>query len=342
MNDRTEVLRIIHGRLRDAKVSAIAVVKNEQFYIRSFLDHHRKVGVEQFVILDDHSSDGTRELLAAQSDCVVVESPYTYGQEIGLPGPAGERRLRAGIAFKSLVPQKYLAGRWAVCLDADEYLVLPQGVATLGELVDLLARHDVVSVASTLVDFFPATLAEMRQPREFPSAAAMLEAHPYFDAVPLLERRPGAPGFRRNDYSATARLFRKHRVKTVPEFMLGAPRWLNRVLPFRYPSTSVSKMPLVRWDPGVEYVNSHRTNVPPSDKVLLGLAHLKFTYDLARRLEYALDSKVYVRGSRKYLWYVELLRSMSSADGSFLGPESRRYTGPADFAEAGLTALDLD
>lgn len=342
MSDSREVLRIIHGTLRDAKANAFAVVKDEQFYIRSFLDHHRRIGVEQFVILDDHSTDGTRELLASQPDCVVVESPYTYGQEIDLPGPTGERRLRAGIAFKTLLPRKYLTGRYAVCLDADEYLVLPQGVATLGELVDLLARHDVACVAGTLVDFFPATFAEMQQRREFPTAEAMLGAHAYFDAVPLLDRREGSTEFQRIDYSATGRLFRKHHVKTVPDFMLRAPRWLNRALPFRCPRTSVSKMPIVRWDPGVEYINSHRASVPPSGKVLVGLAHLKFTCDLARRVEYALESKVYVRGSRKYLWYVELLRSMRAGDGSFLGPDSRRYTGPADFAAAGLTGLELD
>lgn len=334
--------RIIHGRVRDAKANAFAVVKDEQFYIRSFLDHHRRVGVEQFVIVDDRSTDGTRELLAAQPDCVVLESPYTYGQEISVPGTSGERRLRAGVAFKTLIPHQYLAGRYALCLDADEYLILPEGVASLGDLVDHLERHGIVSVAGSLVDIFPATVTEMDRPQELPTAAAMLGAHPYFDAVPLIGWEPGRPGLQRLNESATARLFRKHRVKTVPEVMLRAPRWLNRLLPYRHPRTSVSKMPIVRWDPGVEYVNSHRTNVTPSDKVLVALAHAKFTCDLARRMDYALESKAYVRGSRKYLWYVELLESMRRGDPSFLGPQSRQWRGPADFAAAGLTRLELD
>ncbi len=341
MSTPTETLRIIHGTLRDAKANAFAVVKDEQFYIRSFFDHHRRLGVEQFVIIDDQSTDGTREWLAAQPDCVVLESPHRYGEEIALAGAGGERRLRAGIAFKTLVPQKYLAGRYAICLDADEYLVLPEGVASLGELIDLLARHDVASVAASLVDFFPATLAEMERPRDFATAEAMLDAHPYFDAVPIVGWRAGKAGVQRINESATARLFRQHRVKKVPDAMAAAPRWLNRRLPFRYPETSVLKMPIVRWDAGVEYLNSHRTNVPPSDRVLVGLAHLKFTYDLARRMDYAIRSKAYVRGSRKYQWYVELLESMRSGDGSFLGPDSRRYRTPADLAAAGLTRLEL-
>jgi len=341
MSTPPEAVRVIHGRLRDAKANAFAVVKDEQFYIRSFLDHHRRLGVEQFVIIDDHSTDGTRELLADQPDCVVLESPHRYGDEIDLAGATGTRRLRAGIAFKTLVPQRYLAGRYAVCLDADEYLVLPEGVASLGELIDLLARHDIVSVAASLIDFFPATIAEMEAPREFATADAMLGAHPYFDAVPIVGWKAGAPGVQRFNESATARLFRKHRVRKVPDAMAGAPRWLNRLLPYRHPETSVLKMPIVRWDPGIEYLNSHRTNVPPSHQVLVGLAHLKFTYDLARRIDYAIRSKAYVRGSRKYQWYIELLQSMRSGDGSFLGPDSRRYRSPADLGAVGLTRLSL-
>lgn len=341
MSTPTEILRVIHGRLRDAKVNAFAVVKDEQFYLRSFLDHHRGLGIEQFLIIDDQSSDGTRELLASQSDCVVLESPHRYGDEITLAGATGTRRLRAGIAFKTLLPQQYLAGRYAVCLDADEYLVLPDGVASLGELIDLLARHQVASVAASLVDFFPATLAEMEQPREFPTGEAMLDAHPYFDAVPIVGWKAGKPGVQRLNESATARLFRQHGVRKVPEAMAGTPRWLHRLLPYRYPETSVLKMPIVRWDPGIEYVNSHRTNVPPSDQVLVGLAHLKFTHDLARRIDYAIRSQAYVRGSRKYQWYVELLQSMRAGDGVFLGPDSRRYRSPADLRAAGLTCIAL-
>jgi hypothetical protein len=327
--------------LRDAPVSAFAVVKNEQFYIRSFLDHHRRLGVEQFVIIDDRSSDGTAEFLAAQPDVVLLESPHSYGEEIVLAGPSGERRLRAGIAFKTLIPRRFLAGRYAICLDADEYLVLPPDIDSLPQLVDLLARHDVVSVAASLVDFFPATLAEMQQPREFPTGPAMLGGHGWFDAVPLLDWLPGKPGPQQVNDNASTRLFRKHRVKAVPKAMLGAPAWLNRWLPYQYPYTSVSKMPIVRWDEGVEYMNSHKTNVAPSDRVLVGLAHVKFTYDLARRTEYALRSKAYVRSSRKYQWYEDLLDSMRRNDPSFLGPNSRRFETAADFAAAGLTKLDL-
>jgi len=34
----------VHGTLRDADATAFAIVKNEMYFIRSLLDHHRKLG----------------------------------------------------------------------------------------------------------------------------------------------------------------------------------------------------------------------------------------------------------------------------------------------------------
>jgi len=342
MADLSDPFRIVHGRLRDATASAFAIVKNEMYFVRSFLDHHRRLGIDQFVILDDASTDGTRELLASQPDCLVIESPFSFGEAVTLPGPDGGRRMRAGIAFKSLIPQRFLAGRYALYLDADEYLVLPVGVASVPELFGLLERRGIRSVAAGLIDFFPASVTDLDVPRELGTSDEMLAAHPWFDAVPLLGEKTGKPWPAKVSKGTTARLLRKHGIRLVPEAMRGAPRWLNRRLPYKYPRSSVLKTPVVRWDPGVEYLNSHRANVPASTQVLLGLAHLKFTHDLARRIDYALASRAYVRGSEKYLWYSQLLDAMRRGDPSFLGPDSRRYAGPADLATAGLTKLELD
>ena len=320
--------RIVHGTLRDAQASAFVDRQGREFYIRSFLDHHRRIGVDQFIILDDQSTDGTRELLAAQPDCVVLESPFTYGRGDDA-ARAVRRATHAGRHRRQVADPAALPRRPLRAVPRRRRVPgAAAGVASLGELVELLAKHDVASVAATLVDFFPATVAEMQQPREFPTAEAMLGAYPYFDAVPLLAARGRDRVPAQVDYGATARLFRKHHVRTVPDVMLRAPRWLNRAAAFRCPRTSVFKTPIVRWDPGVEYLNSHRANVPPSGKVLVGLAHMKFNCDLARRVDYALDSKVYVRGSRKYQWYDELLAvDAARRAGRFLGPHSRRYRG---------------
>lgn len=342
MRSLADPFRIVHGSLRDAKATAFAIVKDEMFFMRSFFDHHRRIGVEQFIILDDHSTDGTREFLAAQPDCLVLESSFAFGEQVSMAATGGERRLRAGIAFKTLIPQTYLAGRYALYLDADELAILPAGVTTLGELNDILARNDVQCVAASFIDFFPGTVQELDPPRDFPTSEAMVGAHPYFDALPLIGWKAASTGLVELNENASSRLFRRYRVKAVPGSMMRAPRWLNRLMPYKYPTTTVSKMPIVRWDPGIVYEDSHRANVAPSPGVLVGIAHMKFTHDLTRRIDHALESRAYAHGSRKYQWYAELLEAMRNDDGSFLGADSRRYTGPADLARAGLTALDLN
>lgn len=342
MASLADPFRTVHGTLRDAEVTAFAIVKNETYFIRSFLEHHRSLGVQQFIVLDDQSSDGTREYLVAQHDCFVIESPFSFGEQVTMPGPDGERRMRAGIAFKSLIPQRYLSGRYGLYLDADEYLVLPPGIASVGELFDILRRRDVRSVAAGLIDFYPSCVQDLERSLDLPTGAAMLEAHPYFDAVPLLGSKPGRAWPARIGMGATARLFRKHGVRLVPEMARAAPRWLTRRLPFKYPTSSVLKTPIVRWDPGVQYLNSHRANIEVTEQVMVGLAHLKFTHDLARRIDYALASRAYTRGSEKYLWYSELLESMRRGDASFLGPDSVCYRSPADLAAAGLTRFALE
>jgi hypothetical protein len=329
-----------HGTFRsDARASVFTMVKDERYYLRAFYDHHRRLGVDQFIVLDDYSSDGTREWLAAQPDTVVLESPYKFGQRA--TDPVSGVTHRADILFKTAIPQRYLPGRYGLYLDADEFLVLPPGIASVPQLLELLARHDVRSVVAHMVDFFPETVHEMDRDKDLPTAADMLGAYGWFDGIPLLGWKRGADQPVEVGENASTRLFRKHRVKAVPTKMLGAPRWLNRLLPYRYPETTVIKTPVVRWDRGVTYTNSHYANVVPTHEVMLGLAHLKFTHDLSRRTRYALESQSYVRGSRKYQWYEELLESMRHGDPSFLGPKSRHFQSAEDFAAVGLTQLDL-
>lgn len=342
MRDPATPFQTLHGRLRDARATAFAVVRNEIYYLPSFLDHHRRLGIDQFIILDDQSTDGTRELLISQPDCVVLEWPFAYGERLVVPGSRPERHERAGILVKSLIPQRHLAGRYAVCLDADELLMLPEGVTSVGDLFDVLARNGIPSVAAGLIDFYPRAAGDMDVQRELLTSQQMLGAHPYFDAVPLIGWREGATSPYRTYDGATARLFRKHGIRHLPAWARGAPRWLRRNLPFRYPTPSVLKTPVVLWTPGVEYMNSHKANVPCTGQIVVGLAHMKFTHDLSRRVAYAIASGGYTRGSEKYVSYQALLESMRGGDPSFLGPESRSYTGPADLGAAGLTRLDLE
>lgn len=59
-------------------------MKNEIVLLPAFLDHHRSLGVEQFLVLVDYSDDGTLELLLTQSDVVVLTSDIKFGDFINV------------------------------------------------------------------------------------------------------------------------------------------------------------------------------------------------------------------------------------------------------------------
>ena len=171
----------------------------------------------------------------------------------------------------------------------------------------------------------------------------MLSAYPYFDAVPLIGAKPGKPFPAKISKGTTARLFREHGIRLVPEPMRAAPRWLNRLLPYSFRSRPCSKTPVGALGPGgrvPQFAPRERARVSSG---CCSASPTSSSPTISRdAIDYALASKAYTRGSEKYLWYAQLLESMRRGNPSFLGPTSKRYATPADLAAAGLTWLALD
>jgi len=102
-------LSIVSGRIQPgAPVTLLTIVHNEMFFLPAFLAHYRSLGIEQFVVLDDASTDGTQSFLAQQPDVVVVKSSYRYGDTITVdrptrPGRRPSIRIAAGSSMPSLM-----------------------------------------------------------------------------------------------------------------------------------------------------------------------------------------------------------------------------------------------
>ena len=84
----------------------ICVLKNEVIKIQYFMEHYRKLGIENFVFLDNMSTDGTFEFLLEQEDAIVYrcEHPFVSNRKI-----AWINRLIAEIGLN----------RWYLMVDSD-------------------------------------------------------------------------------------------------------------------------------------------------------------------------------------------------------------------------------
>ena len=334
-------IRIEHGEVRPGRVTVYSIMRNERFFLDAFFNHYRALGVGQFLILDDGSEDGSVEFFKAQPDCVLLSSPLKYGSEIVVRMPNGRVKTdRAGVLYKRVIGETYCTDDYSIYADADEFLVLPPEVADLATLYRRMRERSIDAVVASLVEFYPASVGELEgspEPRTFEDLARL---YPYFDAVPLVKFRPGLPPKRING-SASRRLFARYGITLPRPAARFAPQWLNDRLPRPPGKSATMKTPIVRWRPGVWISDTHRSNVRPSDDILLAFAHFKFNHNLARKTEEAIRLRSYAGKSVKYELYADLLTRMIAANAAFTGPDSQRYTGAADLAQAGLVSWGL-
>jgi glycosyltransferase involved in cell wall biosynthesis len=121
-------------------IALCAIVKDEVRSIIEWLAHYKALGVDEFLIYDNESRDGTEVILQALDDAgeiIYVDWPHAVGVR-------PQRR-----AYEHA--RKHAASDWVAYFDADEFLVLRED-ATIG---DFLRRFppDVAAVAVNWVIF---------------------------------------------------------------------------------------------------------------------------------------------------------------------------------------------
>ena len=334
MTEHAACVTLVKGQPDPDLVTVYAVVRNEMFFLPAFLEHYRKMGVRQFLFLDDQSDDGSFDFLAAQPDCILARSPLRYGERVN-----GQR---AAHLWKNEIPRIFLQDRWAICADADEFLFIPPQFRDIAHFTRTLDDWKVSAVAAAMVDFYPATIAEMENAGVPSGAAELFRAYPWFDRGPYFrwsavfnrqivlhggvrERLLQKFSISKRGMSKTGLALAAHKMKQ----MLMGSRNIN----------SIGKVPLVKWTKGRQYLHSHKLNESPDRDIVLPLAHFKFTSFLYRKIESAIASRAHAGGSRAYVAYAELMSAMKSGDGSFIYPGSVEFHDVGDFSAAGLLTL---
>ena len=310
-----------------------AITHDEMFVLEAFLAHYRRLGADRFIILDDCSTDGTLEYLAAQPDVMVVGSRIRYFAQVAYPPETLTRirETRAVRLWRDQMLDQFCAGQWAAVVDPDEFLAVP----SLPVLFAELAAAGAEAAWGVMVDMYPERVRDILGAS--PSERFRLDDAWFFDAKPHLDpRQPRSetPPVPRTVYpGSVARLFATWGV--LPQGPL-ATRIRRRLSGYRYQGASmIHKTPVVFWRPGDWFLNCHLTSKPVAPRVV-PIMHFKFTADLGRKIEYALATGGYNQGSRSYRLYATLIERMRARDGSFLAPVSQRYRDPRDFADAGI------
>jgi len=132
------------ARIGTRDILCFATIRNEAARIGHFLDHHRRLGVAHFLIVDNDSNDGTRDQLAAEADVSLWTTAHSY------------KRSRFGMDWLTWLMMRHGHGHWCLTLDADECLVYPyHETRPLPALCDWLERQGRASMGALMLDMYP-------------------------------------------------------------------------------------------------------------------------------------------------------------------------------------------
>jgi len=296
-------------RLPPASAHAIIVVacmRDESIRLPDFLRHYRELGVDRFILIDNLSRDGSRELALAEPD---VELYTAHGSYAG---------SAFGTDWVMWCIQSTGLGRWYLVADIDELLVYDRcGEFDLMRLAERLEKKGSTALPALMLDMYG------DQPLETTHLAAggrLIDTCPLFD------------GFYRRDETA----LRDPCARRKCVDYLGGPRARVFSLPGRPFYGLLAKTPLMRWGSETLYPNAHLAY--PYEQNFLAdrgcLLHFKFLSDFHDRAVAAVSHGEHWLGSKEYRHYLEVLKLRPNLSLAFEG--SLRYRGPESLVAAGL------
>jgi len=316
-----------------------AVMRNESLRLHAWLRHYRDIGVRQFAIVDNGSTDATWDILAAQDDVVFTRIDGGYAQS------------NFGVDWAHEFHDRISPGTWVLFADCDELLVYrgwPQ--SPLSAVLDKVRRQNRNAIYAFMLDMYPRGPLETAWLEE---DSDIFQVSPCFDLDYIFRFRPQKPW---GKTGAALEIVGGPRVRILSSFEKEARStwvdyWLcgqmDRILP-HVPDSLVatvvrsmprqmpclSKVPLVLTGSGFRYTNAHGGTGGHLHGENMVLCHFKFLADFARRVNEEAARKEHYRRGTEYILYADTIRRRGHLDLSY--ERSTEFKGAEQLVELGL------
>nr|WP_086941023.1 glycosyltransferase family 2 protein [Thaumasiovibrio occultus] len=139
-----EKIAVNEVAIRNAKHIAIIVGKNEQELLPNLLKHHRSIGIEHFLFVDNCSEDISINYMLEQPDVSVFVATQEY------------RHSRFAVNWQETLLSHYGLGRWILIIDSDElYTYAESESKSINSITKVAERENVNSFFAPMIDFYP-------------------------------------------------------------------------------------------------------------------------------------------------------------------------------------------
>jgi hypothetical protein len=321
-------------------IPLICPVRDEIAFLPAFLRHYRKMGVSEFLFIDNDSRDGTTDYLLAQPDCLVFHTSDSY------------RESRYATLWINQIIGELSINGWLIYVDVDEHLIYPDIENTdVRQFCETVGQAGFDCVNAAMIDMYPyGNFLEL----SFEPDQDLSEVMGWFDADYVFREWPSRPWDKKrggfllqvlggprcrllSDLDAEAGhggLFytlANQVDRIVDRIPLGVVPLLAKIAPREMPAQHKRPFNFVR--PGFQYINSHVGSNVNVASDMTALLHYKFCGELKRRFEMKAEGNHYRRG----LSYMQLEDAIAAWPQSSLRyPGSRQYRSSADLAAVGL------
>lgn len=273
IKDRTDAI----GR---SDILCFMTVRNEMLRLPHFLAHHRKLGVGHFLIVDNDSTDGTRELLAGEPDVSLWVTRASY------------KKARFGLDWVTWLQIRFGHDHWCLTLDADELLIYPYWeTRPLPALTGWLDDQGIQALGTMMLDLYPQTALSKAGIAPGDDPLAVLN---WFDA---------------GNYSVQVQ------ARMGNLWIQGGPRARMFFADDPRRAPTLNKIPLVRWNRRYAYVNSTHSMLPPrmnqvydttgGERISGLLLHTKFLPEIIQKSAEEKQRKQHFANSALYDGYYD-------------------------------------
>jgi hypothetical protein len=270
-------------KLLNEYVYIVSVLYNELTILPSFLTHYRNLGVKTFLLVDNLSTDGTREFLLQQPDVVLYSAATEY------------KDSHYGVDWQQALLACHCLNKWALVVDADEFIVFPDMESrNISDYIEELDHQGADSALLYMIDMYPyGNLSEANFEREAPFVCA-----PYFDRQPVKRIATDAGYFGDSEASVSQLRHRLHPEARINAFVS------QKVALLKY-------RPWMKLSEGLHYVSSTKPAQKP-----VALAHFKYHAGFKQKVDLEIKRKQHYNNATEYVIYQEILSESKGTFGS--------------------------
>ena len=128
----------------------IYTCKKWRIFPTIFFNHFKKLGVSNFAIYNDNSTDKTRDILERESGCTVLQSNYSCAQILKVSNPT----IPSNDFLKNSIHTTFFPSSWGIYADSREFMIMPKFVNFLQELIQTLEPERQYQVFAPMVAFW--------------------------------------------------------------------------------------------------------------------------------------------------------------------------------------------